>query len=263
MARRRSKEKIEKLVSENQLTNSENNLTRYPASSVDAFTEKVRTGNYREISVISYGALDAYTGSTVLDRRKKFEYYSVAMISGGLQAAISGGLPPDLAYDIGDALLEQLAACDTIEEMHDITENGLRHFARQVSQTKHSRNSYTVEETKTYITKHIFQKIYLEDIADHLKVNPAYLSHLFSAKTGVTISNYIQKEKVERACNLLKFSDRSIADIAQYLSYKTQSHFSQVFRRYTGVSPAQYRNSQKSLDFSSHPDHEPEKPKTI
>jgi AraC-like DNA-binding protein len=58
---------------------------------------------------------------------------------------------------------------------------------------------------------------------------------------GISLSKYIQDLKIEKAKNLLQYSDYSIVDIANYLSFSSQSHFIQVFQKKTGFTPHRYR----------------------
>jgi AraC-like DNA-binding protein len=58
----------------------------------------------------------------------------------------------------------------------------------------------------------------------------------------MSISDYIREKKIERAENMLKFSDYDIADIANYLSFSSQSHFTQTFAKQVGLSPKKYRD---------------------
>ena len=59
---------------------------------------------------------------------------------------------------------------------------------------------------------------------------------------GISISDYIREKKIEKATHLLRYSDKSIIDIANYLSFSSQSHFIQTFENFTGMTPKKYRN---------------------
>ena len=58
---------------------------------------------------------------------------------------------------------------------------------------------------------------------------------------GVSLSQYILDLKIEKAKNLLQYSEYNIVDIANYLSFSSQSHFIQVFQKKTGLTPHKYR----------------------
>lgn len=58
----------------------------------------------------------------------------------------------------------------------------------------------------------------------------------------MTLSQYIQEQKIEKAKSLLKTTDRSILEIATYLGFSSQGYFQNVFKKLTGMTPKEYRN---------------------
>ena len=74
-------------------------------------------------------------------------------------------------------------------------------------------------------------------------LHTSHLSRLFNQNPGLSISDYIRKKKIEKAQNLLRFSDFTYVEIANYLSFSSQSHFIQTFEHYVGMTPKQYRSS--------------------
>ena len=104
---------------------------------------------------------------------------------------------------------------------------------------------YLAKQAKEYIFKHMHEEIRIKDIAASLHVSAEHLSRSFHAAEKITLKQYILEERIYRAKNLLRFSDISIAEISRYLAFSSQSHFSEVFRKFTGKSPLIYRQ-----DFS-------------
>ena len=95
-------------------------------------------------------------------------------------------------------------------------------------------------------------KTALQDAPDSLDINLFYAgffaalnndSTLFKQETGMGIASYIRKKRMEAACNMLRYSDIPYAEIAQILAFSSQSHFIQVFKADTGMTPHEYRNS--------------------
>jgi AraC-like DNA-binding protein len=78
-------------------------------------------------------------------------------------------------------------------------------------------------------------------LADYVKLNPSYLSRLFKKETGISISTYIQKRKIETAKNMLKYSNHTTSQIASILAFPTQSYLIKVFRKQVGMTPKKYR----------------------
>lgn len=73
-------------------------------------------------------------------------------------------------------------------------------------------------------------------------MSSSYLSRLFKKETGDSVSAYIRKQKIEKARNLLRYSDYSVIEIANRLSFSSQSHFIQQFREIVGMTPKKYRD---------------------
>ena len=81
-----------------------------------------------------------------------------------------------------------------------------------------------------------------QDLADHLGYTSSHLSILFRKKTGDNLSTYIKKRKIEEVKTLLRFTDKTLTNIASALGYCSLSHMSKTFKTMVGISPLQYRN---------------------
>lgn len=229
---------------------SENGLKRFPIQREHDLLDNIRRGNYTKVHVLDYDILGKNMAMWTEDTKKVFEYNTVAGITGATRAAIDGGLRPDDAYDISEIILKKLAKADTIEEMHDCFDTACKVFAHAVHRVKMEQGSYLMEQCRLYISRNITKKIYLTDIAGYLEVNPSYLSRVFSKKEGITLEKYIQREKVQVACNLLKFSNSTVTEIALYVGFQSQSTFSAVFKKWAGLSPTEYRDRNKKNNFT-------------
>lgn len=99
-----------------------------------------------------------------------------------------------------------------------------------------------VIKTKQYIEEHYSQNIKLTDIAAETYVSMYYLSHLFKEYTGYSPMNYLTSLRINKAQNLLEFSDYSISEISTIVGYDDLQHFSNAFKKRAGLSPRAYRN---------------------
>jgi len=81
----------------------------------------------------------------------------------------------------------------------------------------------------------------IAQVASAAGVHPVYLAREFRRFHGCTIGEYIRRLRVERACRQLSSSDESLATIAAGSGFSDQSHFSRIFKRLMGMTPAQYR----------------------
>ena len=101
--------------------------------------------------------------------------------------------------------------------------------------------SKLVTDVANYIQHHLSDSITAEDIAKDLYLSRPYLSRKFIEEAGVSLTDFILKEKTEEAKRLLRYSDKSLTAISNYLGFSSQSHFSRVFKKYTNQAPGEYR----------------------
>lgn len=98
-----------------------------------------------------------------------------------------------------------------------------------------------VEEAKNYIEKNLGKEVSLEDVANMLGLNPSYFSQLFKLRTNETFVQYRIRRRMEMAKRLLEIPHYRITDISYEIGYADHPHFTKTFKRYMGVSPAEYR----------------------
>ena len=89
----------------------------------------------------------------------------------------------------------------------------------------------------------------MEDLAEVLGVSASYLSRLFKKETGDSVSIYIRRQKIEMAKHLLQYSEFSMIEIANRLSFSSQSHFIQQFREIVGMTPKKYRDLNHAIQW--------------
>ncbi|HZJ77332.1 MAG TPA: AraC family transcriptional regulator [Clostridia bacterium] len=98
-----------------------------------------------------------------------------------------------------------------------------------------------VKDIDEYVSEHICEKIVVIEIAEHLQKNPSYLNYKFKLRTGLCITEYIQRKKIGEAKKRLIQTDNTITEICTELSYYDQSHFIRCFKKETGLTPLRYR----------------------
>lgn len=163
------------------------------------------------------------------------------------RAAIEGGLPPKEAYLLSDFYLQKSDECKSVSEYIVCRNRAIRDLAGRVNKRKEGKKHHNyVERCKDYIEKHYREKIYLRDIAEALGVSSSYLSHMFSQETDMRLQDYITYVRVEKAANLLVYSDESIAHIGEFVNFPSQSYFGKVFKKYKQMTPREYRERNKT-----------------
>jgi AraC-like DNA-binding protein/DNA-binding NarL/FixJ family response regulator len=104
----------------------------------------------------------------------------------------------------------------------------------------HGGTNQIVAGACSYINQNLSEPLNLESVARRVHVSPTYLSRLFKQETGSLFNTYVNQRRVLRAAQLLE-THYKITDIAGMVGFGNAKYFSQVFRRYTGKTPWQYR----------------------
>ena len=119
----------------------------------------------------------------------------------------------------------------TSEDIISLHNDMLMDFTEKMADTpKNTIKSIHITKAIELIYKQRTNKISVTDIAEQLGMNRSYLSKLFIEETGTSISSFIRTEKLKAAANMLKFSDYSYSDIAEYFGFSGQSHFIKCFK---------------------------------
>ena len=132
--------------------------------------------------------------------------------------------------------------CQTPAEVWEVYKKAVLDFTNKVNENKSDvLMSEKIKLSIDYILRHLHYDISLKQIADNAGLSETYFSALFKKETGETVSEFIQKSRVREAQSMIQFSEYSLLEIGQYLGFFSQSHFSKTFRKYTGMTPGQYR----------------------
>lgn len=167
---------------------------------------------------------------------------AVTFITLSVRAAIRGGLSPSTAYAVGDYYEEEITKCKSFTDMKYILDTMFDDFVHRVHKTKVNHNiSKPVQVCCDYIDMHIYEKIDLETLASVVGYTKYYLTRKFKSELNISIWDYINQRKVERAKILLSDPSKTIQDISDMLNYCSRSYFSEIFQQHTGFWPSDYR----------------------
>ena len=96
-----------------------------------------------------------------------------------------------------------------------------------------------IVQIKEYIASHLGNKILLQDIAEEVHLTRTYVSSLFKKETGININDYITKEKLRYAQNLM-LSGETISNVVEKVGIQSESYFCKLFRKECHMTPSQF-----------------------
>lgn len=165
------------------------------------------------------------------------------------RAAIEGGVSPAIAYRISDFYIQKCDSCVEAVQVIEYKNHAVRELTKYVLEKKSRKTSNYVERSKDYVEKHYREKIYLCEIAERFGISSSYLSRMFKQECGIGLQNYIIKVRLEHVANLLKYSEETISNIAEYVNFPSQSYMGKQFKEKYHMSPKKYRETYKPAEY--------------
>lgn len=192
---------------------------------------------YNKIAVTgSYGQLNL--GSPF----RHIQDYAITFIVIVSRAAMRAGLFPELAYTLSDYYFQSVETASSLTEIHEIVDSMYRDYITRVHDMKQSSHiSRQIQESCNYIQIHSAEKLCIKDIAEQVGYAEYYFSKKFKKEMGISVKDYIQQTKIERAKIMLKSETANIQDISETLNFCSQSYFAETFHKFTGTTPNEYR----------------------
>lgn len=186
-------------------------------------------------------------GTLAQNSLRQMKNRGIVVIALASRAAIRGGILPEISYSLSDSYIQKIETCSDVNSVKYLFHAAEYQYTQLVAELKTRQKACTaksnihIENCKTYIYSHLHEKIRIKEIASELNINANYLSELFHNCEGITITEYIHKEKIQMTKNLLIYSHYTYSEIAAYLGYSSQSHLGKAFKQHTGMTMCQYR----------------------
>jgi two-component system response regulator YesN len=107
-------------------------------------------------------------------------------------------------------------------------------------------NKEIIHKVVNYIKNHCTEIQSLEDISEEMDVNYHSLRECFCKEIGMTMCQFLNLMRCKKAREILRTTDLKLLAVAQDVGFKTDKYFIQVFEKYEGISPQNYRNRLKN-----------------
>lgn len=234
---------IQKKLSHVEFLNREYNISHMPYERELSYFNYIKEGNldeamklYKPINKVDMGILSD-------DDLRNMKYHFVVSVALITRYCIEGGMQSEEAYNLSDIYIRSVDKCKKEEEVNTLLYEAVRDYTQRMHIIrKNNRYPKAIILCLDYIYDNLHTKITLEKLAEVSGLTTAYISKLFHKEVGATVSEYIKKKRIEAAENMLKYSNYSCIEIADYLCFCSESHFIQAFKKMTGYTPKSYRD---------------------
>lgn len=206
--------------------------------------DAVSQGKLHKVNVIAATVFNNGTETRLNDSLRNRKNYLIILKTLLRKAAEQGGVHPLHLHHISSHYADCIEALRSIKESLSLQEEMIRNYCQLVKHHSLSRYSYVVGRAITIISYDLQADLSLKSISEQLNVSPPYFSGLFKKECGCTLTDYVNKMRLEQAANLLRNSEKQIQAIAYECGFQDPNYFIRIFKTHTGMTPGQYRKSQ-------------------
>ena len=185
----------------------------------------------------------AVRGGTIApDQLRQIKNIFIVIATLASRAAIRGGMREDDSFSMSDGYIRRVELLTSYPKIMNLQYSMLLEYTEQVEKLHRGHALSKLEtDVANYVRRHLSEAITVERMAEEFYMSRPYLSAKFKQETGMTLTDYILREKTEEAKRLLRYSEKSASAIGAYLGFSSTAHFSRVFKKHAGSTPREYR----------------------
>ena len=221
-------------------TSGASSSDNYPYDKERMLISKLKTGDIQEAKAL----LNDLLGYVFFSQGSNLEIVksrSLELCSLLSRAAIEGGATSDSILKVNNQLLTVIPTINNMDDLCYKLQEAIDAFTDCMFEHVPTKNSEVIKKAVQYISKNYANNLTLELVANQVHLNPTYFSTLFKQSTGSSFKEYLNMVRVEESKRLLSNTDYSLIDIAVATGFEDQSYFTKVFKKYTGLTPKQFR----------------------
>lgn len=113
-------------------------------------------------------------------------------------------------------------------------------------QTIDTKNDHIIKIIR-YIDEHITESITLSSISEEINLSREYISAIFKKEMKTTLTEYINKQKIRLAKDIISGNHMELRDVAEYVGYNNYNYFSRLFKKYYDITPIELKSRKNRL----------------
>lgn len=218
------------------------NYTSYPFEKERVLLSKIALGDKHESQKI----LNEILGYVFFSSGNNFEVIRarilelIVLLS---RAAVEGGANVEEIFGLNFKYLSEIYQYNTVEDLTFWLSKIMARFTDCVFNLADIRHKDTIYKALDYIKRNYIEQITLEEVANHVFLNPSYFSKIFKNEMKCTFVAYVNKVRINASKSLLMNNTIPLSDISTLVGFDDQSYFTKVFKKEVGITPGKYRTT--------------------
>lgn len=203
--------------------------------------EAVSKGKLHLVTAVAASVFNNGAETRLPDSLRDRKNYLIILKTLLRKAAEYGGVHPLHIHRLSSHFAAKIESIRSIKQSLSLQEEMIRSYCLLVKQHSLSKYSYYVGQTITMVQYDLTADLRLKTIAEKLNVNPSYLSDLFHREYGCTLTEFINKQRIDHGIALLQTTSMPVQDIAVDCGIHDVNYFIKLFKKQTGFTPNRYR----------------------
>lgn len=214
----------------------------YPLKEKNSFLAAIRMGDRtKALDQLQRLLTLLFRFSNETDELLKVRIYE--LLGTMVESAMAGGGDVDDLLELSEKLFNESAIIRSRTQLIEWLKNRTGEMIDIVSRSHSNRYKNIVRKAKEYIDKHYAEAISVKDVADAVCISESYFKSVFKKSSGYSYSEYLTSVRIDQARKLLNTTEKSVMEIALDVGFQTPNSFSSLFKRETGLTPTQFKNS--------------------
>jgi two-component system response regulator YesN len=228
------------IISFDNISMENKGIVLYPINEDMEIINCLSTGNYIELKNKLENFFNEIYSSSQL-KRSYLLNYCYALLGSIFKFCLDKNIDTEIVFGSGFSYYADLPKCDTALQLQESLFSILNKIVEKINENKNS--NHLIRAAVEYIKEHYSEDISLETVAKQIYITPGYVSQLFKQEIGVNFLEYLHKHRIQKSKEL--FHNRFLRnyEVSVMVGYRDEKYFTQIFKKYTGMTPSQYKES--------------------
>lgn len=202
----------------------------------------IRRGDTEGLKAWISAAPAVHAGPMAREHLRQYKNTFIVTATLAARSAIRGGMDAEEALSASDLLIRNCEALQDVQSILRLQIDLLLTYNEQVARLRTGGKTTPLAlQVSAWVQNHLSEPVDTGKMARAFHFSRPHLSRKFRLETGMTLTDFILRKKSEEAGRLLTYTDKSLTSVSEYLGFSSQSHFARVFKKYMGMTPAEYR----------------------
>ncbi|MBE1445322.1 response regulator [Paenibacillus sp. OAS669] len=217
-----------------------NSLPTYSISTEQEFLFALRSGNKDNCLLILERIFNKWISSDPLPKPQYVENLCMEL-SNKINRLMLEYFPPERVFTLERKYGSvNLRGYSTFQEMRERIRNHCTEACGWMEEERSDESVKLIYQAKDYICANLQLNLSLEHCAKQVNLSPGYFSNLFKKVLGISYQQFVTQQKMEKAKSML-IDGYQVQEIALTLGYEHRRYFSEIFKKYTGMTPSEFK----------------------